>query len=78
MASYDLKLAQDRHGARRQRDAMRALHLHLFCGYRPNGGVEIEFHPFRGAKLTGAHESQGEQFERRPGFRRTVIAGDRA
>ena len=57
---------------------MRALHLHFFAGYRPNGGVEIEFRPFRRAKLAGAHEGQGEQFERRPRFRRAVIAGDGA
>ena len=73
-----LKLAQDRHGARRQRDAMRALHFHLFGRYRPNARVQIEFRPFRRAKLAGAHESQGEQFERRPCFRSALIAGERA
>ena len=33
-------------------------------GIAPKRGVEIEFRPFRRAKLSGAHEGKGEQFER--------------
>ena len=72
-ARYPLKLAQDRHRARRQRDAMRAFHFHLFGRNRPNAPVEIEFRPFGGAQLPGADESQRQQLQRRAGFGRALI-----
>ena len=59
VAGYPLKLAQDRDGLRRQRDAMRALHFHFFGWNRPNSGVQIEFRPFRRAKFAGANKGQG-------------------
>ena len=78
MSGYRLKFPQDGDGAGRERDAMRALHFHFFARYRPDGRVEIEFRPFRRAKLAGANKGQGEQFERRPRFRRAVIGRDGA
>ena len=57
---------------------MRALHFHFFGRNRPNARVQIKFSPFRRAKLAGANESQGKQFERGPRFRRAVIAGEGA
>jgi len=52
---------------------MREFHLHLFAGDRPDGRVEVELDPFGRAKLAGPNESEREQFERRPRFRRAVI-----
>ena len=78
LPGYRLKFPQDGDGARRERDAMRALHLHFLARYRPNARVQIEFRPFRRAKLAGPHKGQGEQFERCPRFRRAIIARDGA
>jgi hypothetical protein len=58
-AGYRLEFPQDSDGARRERNAVRTLHLHLFGRYRPDGRVQIELGPLGRAKLAGPHESQG-------------------
>src|ERR1700730_18924584 len=57
---------------------MRAFLLRFFGRYRPDASCQVEFRPFRRAKLTGPDEGQGEQFERCPRFRRAVIVRDYA
>ena len=57
---------------------MRALHFHLCSRDFPNDSRKFELCPFRRAKFAGANESEGEQFERRPCFRRAVIVRDGA
>ena len=64
LAGYGVKLAQDRHGARGERDAVWMSHFHFFGRNCPNARVQIEFYPFSGANLAGPDEGQRQQFER--------------
>lgn len=59
-----MKLAQDGHRLRWQRDAVGPAHLHAFGRDRPNRLVEVEFGPPRRAQLAGAGKQQRHEPQR--------------
>jgi hypothetical protein len=72
------KAAQQYDRLFRQRDPMRAAHLHFLGWNRPKRAVQIDLGPFGASQFAGPHKGQCEQLQSKPNFRHAVIVVDRS
>src|SRR5277367_119687 len=72
-----MRVLQHGEGLTRERDAMRAAHLHALWWDRPNGRLEIDLRPLGATQFTGPDESKGKQLEAIPDFGSPVVPVDR-